>query len=177
MVDPAQIKGGPHGNGGNVARGGPMDLHDERRHANASALAALADDSLRIRERAYAPYSHFRVGAAVVGQSGRVYVGCNVENASYGLCICAERNAVTHAVAEGETRIVAVAVATQTTPPCPPCGMCRQTLAEFASDDLPIVLVNPDGERLDTTLGDLLPMTFRRNFLDGPQHEGKARDV
>ena len=150
-----------------------MDLHDDRRSPGASALEALAADSLRIRERAYAPYSHFRVGAAVVGQSGRVYRGCNVENASYGLCICAERNAVTHAVAEGETRIVAVAVATQTSPPCPPCGMCRQTLAEFGGDDLPIVLVNPRGERVDTTLGELLPMTFRRTFLDGPQHEGK----
>jgi cytidine deaminase len=148
-----------------------MDLHDDERAPSASVLAALADDSLRIRERAYAPYSHFRVGAAVVGQSGRVYVGCNVENASYGLCICAERNAVAHAVAEGESRLVAVAVATQTTPPCPPCGMCRQTLAEFGGDDLPIVLVNPAGERLDTTLGELLPMTFRRTFLDGTQLE------
>lgn len=149
-----------------------MDLFDDKRPPGAAALAALGADALRMRDRAYAPYSHFRVGAAVVGQSGRVYLGCNVENASYGLCICAERSAVTRAVAEGEERIVAVAVATQTTPPCPPCGMCRQTLAEFAGDDLPIVLVNPQGERLDTTLGELLPMTFRRTFLDGKQLDG-----
>jgi len=144
-----------------------MDVLEEKRPAAAAALDALCDEALAMRARAHAPYSHFRVGAALLGESGRVYGGCNVENASYGLCICAERTAVTRAVAEGETRFVAIAVATQTTPPCPPCGMCRQTLAEFAADGLPIALVNPDGARVDTTLGELLPMTFRRNFLDG----------
>jgi cytidine deaminase len=141
-------------------------------HVPTPTLRRLEKAARDAAKRSYSPYSKFRVGSAILAGSGKVYTGCNVENASYGLCICAERNAVAHAVAEGETRIVAVAVATQTTPPCPPCGMCRQTLAEFAEDGLPIVLVNPEGGRVDTTLGELLPMTFRRTFLDGKQLDG-----
>jgi cytidine deaminase len=116
------------------------------------------------QQNAYAPYSNYRVGAAVRGDNGKIYRGTNVENASYGLALCAERGAVSAAVLDGARRIVAVAVVTHSSPPVAPCGMCRQTLAEFA-DDLPIALSNDKGERRDTTLKELLPMAFGRSDL------------
>jgi cytidine deaminase len=125
----------------------------------------LIEAARRVRAHAHAPYSRYQVGAAVRGASGRVYVGANVENASFGLALCAERAAVAAAVAAGETSITAVAVVTATSPPAAPCGMCRQVLAEFADDALPIALVNDAGERTDTTLGALLPHAFRRDDL------------
>jgi len=118
-----------------------------------------------VREHAHAPYSRYQVGAAVRGASGKIYVGANVENASYGLALCAERSAVAAAVSAGEKRIEAVAVETSTSPPAAPCGMCRQVLAEFAGDELPIALTNDKGERQDTTLGALLPHAFRSGDL------------
>jgi cytidine deaminase len=126
-------------------------------------LDELVEAARSARQRAYAPYSNYHVGAAVRGDDGRIYIGANVENASYGLALCAERNAVAQAVLAGAKKITAVAVVTSTSPPAAPCGMCRQTLAEFALD-LPVVLVN-DHERLDTTLGALLPHAFRSNDL------------
>jgi cytidine deaminase len=116
------------------------------------------------RRRAYAPYSRFRVGAAVVA-GGRIHAGCNVENASYGLTLCAERVAVASAVAAGARAIEAVAVASGTSPPTPPCGMCLQTLAEFADPELPVLLIGPRGARVETTLGALLPNAFGKGFL------------
>ena len=127
--------------------------------------ARLIRTALAARERAYAPYSSFRVGAALLARSGEVYVGSNVENASYGLCICAERVAVTKAVTAGEKGFLALAVATQSSPPSPCCGMCLQTLVEFA-DELPIVLINPDGGRVDTALQTLFPASFTRRLLE-----------
>ena len=118
-----------------------------------------------VRKHAHAPYSRYQVGAAVRGASGKIYVGANVENASYGLALCAERSAVAAAVSAGEKRIEAVAVETSTSPPAAPCGMCRQVLAEFAGDELPIALTNDKGERQDTTLGALLPHAFRSGDL------------
>ena len=97
--------------------------------------------------------------------SGKVYVGANIENASYGLALCAERSAVAAAISAGEKKLSAVAVVTATSPPAAPCGMCRQVLAEFGADDLPIALVNDAGERADTTLGALLPHAFRSGDL------------
>lgn len=112
-----------------------------------------------IRERAYAPYSRFSVGAALLGESGAIYTGCNVENRSFGLCICAERSAVTAAVAAGEKRFKALVVVADCSPVASPCGMCRETLSEFARD-LPVLLVNLDGERQETNLSELHPCPF-----------------
>ena len=120
--------------------------------------------ALSARQRAYAPYSSYQVGAAVRTADGRVFLGANVENASYGLAICAERAAVVGAVLAGARELVAVAVATQSSPPVAPCGMCRQTLAEF-SRDLVVLLVNERGEEVRTTLDELLPLAFRSDDL------------
>jgi cytidine deaminase len=116
------------------------------------------------RGRAYAPYSRFRVGAAVRA-GGALYLGANVENASYGATICAERAAVAAAVNAGARRLEAVAVASGTSPPTPPCGICLQTLAEFAGPDLPVTLAGARGSAVETTLGALLPRGFSKKYL------------
>ena len=116
-----------------------------------------------VMQNAYAPYSNFRVGAAIEADDGSIHVGCNVENASYGLTICAERMAVGAAVAAGKQRLVRVAVATTVEPPATPCGACRQLLAEFGLD-LEIVTAGPTSER-HWRLRDLLPEAFTRESL------------
>lgn len=116
------------------------------------------------RRRAYAPYSRFQVGAAVRAR-GRTFEGANVENASYGLTLCAERSAVTAAVLAGARRLDAVAVASGTSPPTPPCGMCLQTLAEFAGPELQVLLAGARGALVETTLGELLPRGFSKRYL------------
>jgi cytidine deaminase len=116
------------------------------------------------RRRAYAPYSGFRVGAAVRA-GGRVHAGANVENASYGLTVCAERNAVAAAALAGARRLEALAVASGTRPPSPPCGACLQVLAEFAGPDLPVALAGAGRRVVLTTLGALLPRGFTRRHL------------
>jgi cytidine deaminase len=125
---------------------------------------ALAAAARAARRRAYAPYSRFRVGAAVRA-AGRVFEGANVENASYGLTLCAERAAVAAAVLSGARRLEALAVASATSPPTPPCGMCLQTLAEFAGPELPVTLAGARGAAVETTLGALLPRGFSKKFL------------
>lgn len=121
---------------------------------------ALAEAALAARGQAYAPYSSFNVGAALLCDDGTVISGCNVENASFGLCLCAERNAMTTAVASGKRRFVAMAVATDASPPAPPCGMCLQFMAEFCLD-LPLLLVNHDDERAHVNLSQLMTRPFR----------------
>ena len=116
------------------------------------------------RRRAHAPYSRFYVGAAVRTSDGRTFSGANVENASYGLSICAERASVVAAVNASSPGIVELAVALGGSPPVAPCGACRQTLTEFAGD-LPITVVNERDERLETTLAELLPRAFRPDDL------------
>lgn len=112
------------------------------------------------RERAYAPYSRYRVGAAVLDADGTVTPGANVENGLPSLAVCAERVALAQAVASGHRRPVAVAVITESSPPARPCGLCRQMLAEFAHE-VAILCTNPEGERVETTLAALLPDAFR----------------
>ncbi|HET6412588.1 MAG TPA: cytidine deaminase [Anaeromyxobacter sp.] len=126
--------------------------------------SGLARAAAAARRRAYAPYSRFRVGAAVRAE-GRIYSGCNVENASYGLTVCAERSAVSRAVFAGARRLDGLAVASGTSPPTPPCGMCLQTLAEFAGPTLPVLLLGARGSEERTTLGALLPHAFGKRFL------------
>src|SRR5215831_13392895 len=121
----------------------------------------LVARALAARAGSYSPYSNYAVGAAVQTTDGRVFTGANVENASYGVSVCAERAAILAAVNAGARELGAVAVATSTSPPAAPCGICRQMMAEFADDAIPIILVNDHGERYDTTLGELLPRAFR----------------
>lgn len=128
---------------------------------SASRLVAAARAA---RRRAYAPYSRFRVGAAVRA-GGRIFEGANLENASYGLTLCAERTAVAAAVLAGARRLEAVAIASGTSPPTPPCGMCLQTLAEFAGPDLVVLLAGARGAVVETTLGELLPRGFSKRYL------------
>lgn len=116
----------------------------------------LLTEARAARERAYAPYSHFAVGAALRAKSGRVFRGCNVENLSYGLSICAERSAVFAAVAAGEKEFDAIAVMADSLTPVTPCGACRQVLAEFGLD-LAICSSNLEGTTYETTIGELLP--------------------
>jgi cytidine deaminase len=116
-----------------------------------------------VRANAYAPYSHFPVGAAILMEDGSIWAAANVENCIPALSICAERNAMSAAASAGLRKPRAVAVVTDTSPPSSPCGLCRQTLSEFlrADEDLPIVMVNTRGEREETTLGQLLPHRFK----------------
>ena len=123
--------------------------------------ATLEARALEAQRRAYAPYSRFRVGAAVQ-VSGEIFEGANVENASYGLTVCAERIAVFTAVIAGAHRLEAVAVCTEASPPSSPCGACRQVLLEFAPDPAAVTVtaVNPRGERRSWTLAELIPDGF-----------------
>jgi cytidine deaminase len=126
--------------------------------------AELIQAALAARERAHAPYSGYAVGAALRTREGRIFTGCNVENSSYGLSICAERVAATKAVSEGETEFAAIAIVTPSSPPGPPCGACRQFLEEF-SPQMEVILADPQGEVEVTTLAKLLPHPFDRSFL------------
>lgn len=128
----------------------------------------LIQAAQKVRENAYAPYSHFRVGAALKAASGKVYVGCNVENSSYGMTMCAERNAMFNAIANGEREFVALVIAADESSDgslCPPCGACRQVLAELCKGDMPITLVAGQKKAVHL-LGDLLPLTFDKSFLE-----------
>ncbi len=128
---------------------------------------ALLDAARAVREFAYAPYSRFKVGAAVRGASGAVYSGCNVENVAYPEGTCAEAGAIAAMVAAGETRLVEVAVIADAPAPCPPCGGCRQKLAEFGSPDTPVLLATVSGATLATTIGELLPGRFDVSHMAG----------
>lgn len=122
-------------------------------------MEELVRAAMEARHRAYAPYSRFQVGAALLAENGRIFSGCNVENASYGLAICAERTALVSAVAAGERRFRAMAVAADTPGPASPCGACRQFMVEFAPQ-MRLILSNLKGHRMLTTPGELLPGFF-----------------
>ncbi|MEQ1946034.1 MAG: cytidine deaminase [Bryobacteraceae bacterium] len=129
-----------------------------------TAQSALLQAALSARDQAHAPYSKFHVGAALEDITGRIHTGCNVENASYGLTVCAERNAIFKAVSEGVKEFRRIAVAADTTPLTPPCGACRQVLVEFCHD-LEVLLVNPSGQSEVMRLKDLLPRAFHGSLL------------
>src|ERR1700704_4711103 len=125
---------------------------------------SLGTAALAARELALAPYSHFRVGAALEDADGRVHTGCNIENATYGLTLCAERVAIFKAVSEGSRRFKRVAVVADTDELTPPCGACRQILWEFCGD-VPIVLANLRGKTETLQLSTLFPRAFDASFL------------
>jgi cytidine deaminase len=125
---------------------------------------ALVAAATRARMQAYVPYSRFQVGAALLDESGGIHVGCNVENASYGLTVCGERVALFGAIAAGVHSFRALVVVTDASPPAMPCGACRQVLNEFAPG-LPIVAANTAGARVDTSLAELLPRSFGPSSL------------
>jgi cytidine deaminase len=128
------------------------------------SISELIDLAKKARRQAYAPYSRFLVGAALRTASGRLYSGCNVENASYGLSICAERVAIFKAVSDGEREFEALAVVSETL--ASPCGACRQVLAEFGLDTK-IIVADLDAGRQVFAVGDLLPAAFTPSFLPG----------
>jgi cytidine deaminase len=130
------------------------------------AVAALIDAARAVRLRAHAPYSHFLVGAALRGSDGRIFTGCNVENATYGLTVCAERVAVFKAISEGATAFTHVVVVADTQAPTPPCGACRQILWEFGGD-LEVILANLGSEKGRFRMSQLLPLPFDGRLLGG----------
>lgn len=123
-------------------------------------IKKMIQKAAAVRENAYTPYSGFKVGAALKSKTGKVYTGCNVENASYGATICAERGAVLAANAAGERDFEYIVVVTKADPPAVPCALCLQVLSEFCSPDFEIITATPDGTFSTTTLGDLLPHPF-----------------
>lgn len=124
----------------------------------------LIDAARAARENAHAPYSNFRVGAAVRTKSGKIYSGCNIENASYGLTLCAERVAIFKAMSEGEREFDVIAVVTDTEKLTPPCGPCRQIIWEFCGD-VPVIMANLNDKVERETAATLLPRPFDRTFL------------
>lgn len=147
-----------------------MDRDDGRKPASdrpAWSPAALLAAAREVRERAYAPYSGFGVGAAFLDASGRLHAGCNVENAAYGPTNCAERTALFRAIADGVRPggFVAAAVIADTDAPVAPCGVCRQVMVELCAPDMPVVLGNLRGDMLTTTVADLLPGAFSKRDL------------
>ena len=129
-------------------------------------MSDLIAAAARVRENAYAPYSRFKVGAAVRGASGAIYLGCNVENVAYPEGTCAEAGAIAAMVAAGEVRLTAVAVIADSPEPVPPCGGCRQKLAEFGAPEVPVTLATSDGKRHDTSIAALLPGSFSAAHMD-----------
>ncbi|HAQ08857.1 MAG TPA: cytidine deaminase [Bacillus bacterium] len=126
----------------------------------------LIEKAIEARTKAYVPYSKFQVGAAIITSNDNVYLGCNVENASYGLTNCAERTAIFKAVSEGDTEIKAIAVVGDTEGPISPCGACRQVIAEFATDDTKVYLANLNGVVKETTVNEILPGYFSSKDME-----------
>lgn len=131
-------------------------------------LRRLEQAARAVAARAYAPYSRFAVGAAVLTGSGRIFAGCNVENASYGLCNCAERSAIFTAIGAGEQAVRAVAIYTPTAAPTAPCGACRQVINEFGPEAL-IISFCDGSERLESSVSALLPNAFGPKNLVAPR--------
>lgn len=124
----------------------------------------LIEAAKKAREKAFAPYSKFKVGAAIGTKDGKIYTGCNIENASYGLTICAERVAIFKALSEGEKEFVNLAVVADTKDLTPPCGACRQIIWEFCGD-IPVAFSNLEGKTETLAMSELLPRAFDTKFL------------
>ncbi|WP_027340796.1 cytidine deaminase [Halonatronum saccharophilum] len=124
----------------------------------------LIEMAKKARERAYVPYSKFKVGAALLTEDGEIYTGCNVENSSYGLSNCAERTAIFKAVSEGHKEFKTIAIVADTKRACPPCGACRQVIVEFGKD-IKVIMVNLEGEIISKTSGELLWGAFSNEDL------------
>jgi cytidine deaminase len=124
----------------------------------------LISEAEKARKRAYTPYSKFQVGAAVLCDDGKIFTGCNIENASFSLAVCAERVAIFKAISEGSTKFEAMAVVGDTDKPCSPCGACRQVISEF-SEDIPLIMVNLKGDAKIKKIKELLPEAFGKNDL------------
>lgn len=127
---------------------------------------SLIDDAAAVRLNAYAPYSKFKVGAALRTESGAVYVGCNVENIAYPEGTCAEAGAIAAMIAAGDTHFVEAAVIAESPSPVPPCGGCRQKLAEFAKDGARITMATTGGAAQEMAVADLLPGAFDASHMD-----------
>lgn len=127
---------------------------------------SLIDEAARVREKAHAPYSKFKVGAAIRAASGQVYLGCNVENVAYPEGTCAEAGAIAAMVAAGDTEVAEVAVIADSPDPVPPCGGCRQKLAEFAAGDVQVTMATTAGATKTVTVSDLLPGAFGSGHMD-----------
>ena len=126
---------------------------------------SLLDAARAVRENSYAPYSRFKVGAAIRGASGAIYRGVNVENVAYPEGTCAEAGAIAAMVAAGETELVEVAVIADSPEPVPPCGGCRQKLAEFGTGSTPVTLATTEGKQFATTIAELLPGRFDQSHM------------
>ena len=126
---------------------------------------SLIDSARAVRENAHAPYSKFKVGAALRASSGAVYQGCNVENVAYPEGTCAEAGAIAAMVAGGDTEIAEIAVIADSPKPVSPCGGCRQKIAEFASGDVKVTMATTDGVILETTVAGLLPGSFDADYM------------
>ena len=127
-------------------------------------LEELIESARGVWEKAYAPFSEFKVGAAVRTKDGKIFTGCNIESASYGLTVCAERVAIWKAVSEGEREFAHIAVVADTEDLTPPCGVCRQILWEFCGD-VPVTFSNLDGKTETVRMSELLPRAFDTKFL------------
>ncbi len=125
----------------------------------------LIDEAIAASKQAHVPYSHFHVGAALLTTDGKIYRGCNIENASYGLTNCAERTAIFKAVSEGDKQFSDIAVVGDTDGPISPCGACRQVLAEFCDDHTQIILANLKGDFVITNINEILPGYFSSKDL------------
>ena len=123
------------------------------------------EEANKMLSKAYIPYSKFPVGAALVTKEGKIYTGCNIENASYGLCNCAERTAIFKAVSEGERDFSYLVITGETDGPISPCGACRQVIAEFCDPKIPVLLTNVKGDEKEVTVEQLLPGAFTNDDL------------
>lgn len=128
-------------------------------------IEQLIQEAKAAREMAYTPYSKFKVGAALLTDDGKIYKGCNIENAAYSMTNCAERTAIFKAVSEGDKKYVAIAVVADTKRPVPPCGACRQVISELCPKDMKVILTNLQGDIEELTVHELLPGAFSAEDL------------